>query len=632
MSTLAVAAGVAKREKLSLCVGATGAKQSHRDNLEKFWGSAEHKPAPTAMLSYATQSVNGGGLDQAWSVATGLYHQHVVCWFGALVSAGADWRVQFFGQLPDAAVFITMVSSEYFDSPACLEELVEACSLCFHHGTPRVLVISVSDPTAVLTRVKGDFLGPSDKNKTTAAMVREVAFKKNMLPDPIKGHFFQHFKPNMALLQERIGVLVNKSSQYGKMRKSQSVFPAGAGLASDLGDTYHPVPFRAARGFVDEPPQIVIACSPSLADNGNADDHTWSIANNINDRVTKRFYLPLLSKERDGRQLAATWMQQLKMDSTRCVIIVLSNAFFKDRICCKQLLMACQKFPRQAMDRVVPIFIEPVDMSGDFFGEGDDKHQEANFARPYITMNPVVMKRDGCFQDNFDRNMDALVKRLRLLTDHRTRASLIRKKPSSDSAAYATLQPGSSLATVAETAFPSAMGAGDNYLSIESSVPVSSSQYDVLPELKTAPATSDQYDVLPTRISRALSGESASYSSFGDQVAPDGGTAAAMPPSNGAHGYEAVADAFGQAWNEEDAEFPPLTFPSKPDYETIGFGFGDDEHASDQYATGSGVGAPSLPRVDKAGYLEPQVSQAGVYTLDATDTPYGVFTDDGIEL
>ena len=612
VSTLAVAAVVAYRGKLGLCVGATGAKQLHRDNLEKYWGSAEHKPAPTVMLSYATQSTNGSGLDQAWSVATGLYQQHVVCWFGALVSAGADWRVQFFGQLPDCAVFVAMVSDEYFDSPACLDELVEACSLSFHHGTPRVLVISASDPTAVLARIRGDFLGASDKNKTTAGMVREVAFKKNMLPDPIKGHFFQSFTTNMALLQERIDVLVNKSGQYGKIKKAQSVFPAGAGSASDFGDTYHPFPFGVDRAFADEPPQIVIACSPSSADNGNADGHTWSVANNIKDRVTRRFYLPLLDKERDTQRLAATWMQQLKMASTRAVVVVLSNAFFKDRTCCKQLLLACQKFPRAARDRVVPIFIEPCDVSGDFFGDGDDKHQEANFVRPYITKNPVVLKRDGCFQDNFDRNMDALEKRLRLLTNHRTKVSLIRKNPSSESGAYATLLPASTPpAAVAETSFPSTVDASSTYLTIESSVPVSSSQYDVLPD----------------RSSRALSSNTDTYSGF-DMAASDrehGFGSEVGLASDGGHAYEAIAGALNEAWAYEDAEFSTSSSNSKTNQSNV------------EYATiraplsHETTGAPSPLRMDASGYLEPQQAQS-VYTLDVGDeSDYG-FGEFGIDL
>ena len=413
----------------------------HASSLTKHWHEGGETSAPKVVLSYARGGACGTGVTKARQLALRLRRRKITSWFGEMVAiphSEARLEDDIFGLLQDAPVFIAMLSLEYFKTAACLDELYEACLLNHHHGEPSILLVCIDDPGRIVARWNVDFMGKSKSDLEKARLIRKVGLcLQKLVPDLNQGHFFQQFPQNLQALYTKITVLSNRKAPHYKIRQATSVFPVSASHVAES-DAYSKKPFAADVRYTDAP-EVLIACGPPTADNGNAADHAWAIANHLRGHLTRHLYLELEKDTTAGMDESshlAEWLARLK--HAKCALFLLSPSFLGSPGCRAQLLRACNHFGREGMDRIVVIFIEPVDsLDGNFFGPSAEQHREANFARPFILVNPVAKKSSGVFQEKFDDNVDALLNRCRLLTGNKGKQ--IRKLSTTPANHYAKL-------------------------------------------------------------------------------------------------------------------------------------------------------------------------------------------------
>jgi hypothetical protein len=99
-----------------------------------------------------------------------------------------------------------------------------------------------------------------------------------------------------------------------------------------------------------------------------------------------------------------------KMDTAKVAILMLSPEFFKSEACVSETEKILQK--KGLKDRVIPIFLEPVSMDGDFLGTTTRQQQLAAFFRVNLAGNSLPPPDKGTFPNNYDTNMTDLTKRV----------------------------------------------------------------------------------------------------------------------------------------------------------------------------------------------------------------------------
>lgn len=100
------------------------------------------------------------------------------------------------------------------------------------------------------------------------------------------------------------------------------------------------------------------------------------------------------------------------MPETKVAIVMLSEAFFQSEACVDEMA-AILKEPGLSK-RVIPVFVSPIDMSkgSDFLGSSKSEKRQANFFRTKIDGNCIPPPDEGLFQDNWERNVELLSKRV----------------------------------------------------------------------------------------------------------------------------------------------------------------------------------------------------------------------------
>lgn len=94
----------------------------------------------------------------------------------------------------------------------------------------------------------------------------------------------------------------------------------------------------------------------------------------------------------------------------KVAIVMFSPAFFKSDACVRELSKICET--RGLQDRIIPIYIGPMDIEKNFLGSKKKQIKEANFIRATISGNCLPDPRYGFFQENWDENVEKLLRRV----------------------------------------------------------------------------------------------------------------------------------------------------------------------------------------------------------------------------
>jgi hypothetical protein len=109
-----------------------------------------------------------------------------------------------------------------------------------------------------------------------------------------------------------------------------------------------------------------------------------------------------------GNNWQKIWFSEMPMATV--AIVMFSPAFFQSDACVRQLSKICEK--RGLQDRIIPIFIGPVDIESNFLGTKKSQIKEARFIRATISGNSLPDPRYGLFQDNWSANTTELLRRV----------------------------------------------------------------------------------------------------------------------------------------------------------------------------------------------------------------------------
>jgi hypothetical protein len=153
---------------------------------------------PNVILSYQSNATGKGrGKLWMWALSNELRQAGITTFNGYMVKGGQDWQEKWFGHLPMAKICVAMMSSSYFGSQACIDEIKAACSEKIH-------IIPVFLEHADM---RVGFLGPDEESIIRGNFLR-TRLSGNCIPPPDKG-FFQgsnasDFKRNCRLLATEI--------------------------------------------------------------------------------------------------------------------------------------------------------------------------------------------------------------------------------------------------------------------------------------------------------------------------------------------------------------------------------------------------------------------------------------------
>ena len=108
-----------------------------------------------------------------------------------------------------------------------------------------------------------------------------------------------------------------------------------------------------------------------------------------------------------GQNWQKIWYSE--MPGAKVAIVIFSPAFFKSDACVRELSKICET--PDLNDRIIPIYIGPMDLASDFLGSTKKKIKEARFIRATISGNCLPDPRYGFFQDNWPTNVKELLRR-----------------------------------------------------------------------------------------------------------------------------------------------------------------------------------------------------------------------------
>eukprot|EP00037_Helgoeca_nana_P012272 m.111242 g.111242 ORF g.111242 m.111242 type:complete len:599 (-) comp21360_c0_seq14:103-1899(-) len=133
----------------------------------------------------------------------------------------------------------------------------------------------------------------------------------------------------------------------------------------------------------------------------------WAVANGLRAAGITSF---------NGYQVTGgeNWQQEWFGVLPECevLVVMLSKSYFPSEACVHELKEACSQ-----RKRIIPIYLEEVDISLAFLGQSTQRIKAANFIRPFVSGNCVPPPDQGVFQghgaDDFQRNMATLVKTIK---------------------------------------------------------------------------------------------------------------------------------------------------------------------------------------------------------------------------
>jgi hypothetical protein len=100
------------------------------------------------------------------------------------------------------------------------------------------------------------------------------------------------------------------------------------------------------------------------------------------------------------------------MPFAKVAIVMFSPTFFKSEACVEELIKICT---RSKLSRnIIPVYVGRVAMDDDshFLGTAVEDMMNANLIRTKIDGNCIPPPDEGLFQDNWDANVAALIKRV----------------------------------------------------------------------------------------------------------------------------------------------------------------------------------------------------------------------------
>jgi len=156
------------------------------------------KTFPNTLISYQSNSKGiGVGKSLLWALAHELEKHDVDTFNGYQVTGGANWMVEFFSMIPECKVLVAMFSKSYFESEACIKELIGALM----QGKP-VIPIFLEEVNMV-----GHFLGEEVQQIKNANFINTQVVG-NCIPPPDQGFFpgkgTVDFKRNAKTLADTI--------------------------------------------------------------------------------------------------------------------------------------------------------------------------------------------------------------------------------------------------------------------------------------------------------------------------------------------------------------------------------------------------------------------------------------------
>ena len=166
------------------------------------------------ILSYATKSADGCGEWWMWQVAGALRAAGISSYNGKQNVVGDDWVPKFFGKLPEATVFVAMISSEYFESPQCREEIYQAARF----GKRIVPLVVGTPPVGLRKEVREHFFGDPTRDNIERCNVVKMHIG-NYLPSPDRdgGLFQNNFGEHSAALIGRLRELLVRDAGGGRI-------------------------------------------------------------------------------------------------------------------------------------------------------------------------------------------------------------------------------------------------------------------------------------------------------------------------------------------------------------------------------------------------------------------------------
>lgn len=150
---------------------------------------------PEALISYQTNSTGEQlGKHWVWALAHELRDHNIATFNGYQVQSGENWVTEYFGVIPECKVLVAMLSKSYFQSRACLKELITA----IEQEKPVIPIFLEAVNT------EGHFLGESTQQIKLANLIRIMVLSRNCVPPPDQGFFpgadATHFKRNAKML------------------------------------------------------------------------------------------------------------------------------------------------------------------------------------------------------------------------------------------------------------------------------------------------------------------------------------------------------------------------------------------------------------------------------------------------
>jgi hypothetical protein len=157
---------------------------------------------PSCIFSYASSSNNGKGKSDMLALAQVLAKNGITSFNGYQVKAGQDWQEEWYGIMPECKIGIILLSPEYFQSKACVQECLELVK----QKKIKLLPLQFGMPNTT-----GRFLGEEPSDIKAANMFKLKI--KNVLPPPDQGSFDADWEGNARKLVRRIKEMLGLTTE-----------------------------------------------------------------------------------------------------------------------------------------------------------------------------------------------------------------------------------------------------------------------------------------------------------------------------------------------------------------------------------------------------------------------------------
>ena len=311
------------------------------------------------VLSYQSKGAGGKAFEYTERIANELKQQGLTCFHGKDITAGKDWRQEFFSRIPTAKVALVMLCPDYPKSGPCRKELV---SICKHLKDTNIIPVCIEP-----TNLSGNFFGDQPDDVRDAALVK--SFLGNQIPPPEEGVFQDNWSRNF-----------NKPSQIVHERVKYE---------HDFQDAYR-TKLRASsrQRTVDatKDHDMVISYDEAGA-NASAFRTVQRMAQHLQTQGISCYH-----GDNSRKDWKETFFPQLR--SAKGAIVLLSPSYMQSNECRTELV----KIYNRLHDRDVHIVcIELTQLQGNFFGECPNQVKDAAYVSMFMG---DTMPTTGIFQDD----------------------------------------------------------------------------------------------------------------------------------------------------------------------------------------------------------------------------------------